>query len=59
MGTDGLIQLVIYLLLGGLVIYLVYWVLGMLTLPQPVKQIILVVVAIIALLWLLRTFGLV
>jgi hypothetical protein len=59
MGTDGLVQLVIYLLLGGLVIYLVYWVLGMLTLPQPVKQIILVVVAIIALLWLLRTFGLV
>jgi hypothetical protein len=59
MGTDGLIQLVIYLLFGGVVIYLVYWVLGMLTLPQPVKQIILVVVAIIALLWLLRTFGLV
>jgi hypothetical protein len=59
MGTDGLVQLVIYLLLGGVIIYLCYWILGMLTLPQPVKQIILVVVAIIALLWLLRTFQLI
>jgi hypothetical protein len=59
MGTDGLVQLVIYLLLGGVVVYLVYWILGMLSLPQPVKQVILIVVAIVALLWLLRTFGLV
>jgi hypothetical protein len=59
MGTDGLVQLIIYLLLGGVVVYLVYWILGMLTLPQPAKQIILVVLAIIVLLWLLRTFGLV
>jgi hypothetical protein len=59
MGTDGLVQLIIYLLLGGVVVYLVYWILGMLTLPQPAKQIFLVVLAIIVLLWLLRTFGLV
>jgi hypothetical protein len=59
MGTDGLVQLIIYLLLGGVVVYLVYWILGMLSLPQPAKQAILVVVAIVALLWLLRTFGLV
>jgi hypothetical protein len=58
-GTDGLVQLIIYLLLGGVVVYLVYWILGMLSLPQPAKQAILVVVAIVALLWLLRTFGLV
>jgi hypothetical protein len=59
MGTESLISLLIYLLIGGLIIWVVYYILGMLTLPQPVKQIILVVVAIIALLWLLRTFGLV
>jgi hypothetical protein len=59
MGTESLISLLIYLLIGGLIIWVVYYILGMLTLPQPVKQIILVVVAIVALLWLLRTFGLV
>jgi uncharacterized membrane-anchored protein len=58
MGTEGLIQLLIYLLIGGVIIYVVYWILGMLTLPQPAKQAILVVLAIIVLLWLLRTFGL-
>lgn len=53
----GLIALIIYLVLGGLVIYLVYWILGMLTLPQPVKTVILIIVAVIVLLWLLSTFG--
>ncbi len=59
MGTEGLVQLIVYLLLGGVIVYLVYWVLGMVTLPQPAKQAIMVVLAIIVLLWLLRTFGLV
>ena len=54
---DGLVRLIIYLLLGGLVIYLVYWILGMLTLPQPVKTVILIVVAVVVLLWLLSTFN--
>jgi hypothetical protein len=56
-GADGLIRLIIYLLLGGLVIYLVYWIIGMLTLPQPVKTVILIIVAVIVLLWLMATFG--
>jgi uncharacterized membrane-anchored protein len=57
-GTHGLIELIIYLLLGGVVVYLVYWIIAMLTLPQPVKTAILIVVAVIVLLWLLSTFGL-
>jgi hypothetical protein len=59
MGTESLISLLIYLLIGGLIIWVVSYILGMLTLPQPAKQIILVVLAIIVLLWLLRTFGLI
>jgi hypothetical protein len=53
----GLIELIIYLLLGGLLLYIVFWILGMLTLPQQVKTIILIIVAVIVLLWLLSTFG--
>lgn len=52
-------DLLVTLLLGGLVIAVVYWILGMLTLPQNVKNIIMVVVAVLALIWLLTTFGLV
>jgi len=59
MDVSGLIQLLIYLLVGGLVIYLVYWILGMLTLPQPVRNVILVILALIVLLWLLRTFAII
>lgn len=59
MGIEGLVQLLIYLLIGGLIVWVVSYILGMLTLPQPAKQVILVVLAIIVLLWLLRTFGLV
>jgi hypothetical protein len=50
------LRLLIYLLLGGLVVYAVYWIIGMLALPQPVKNIILVIVAVIVLIWLLVTF---
>jgi hypothetical protein len=56
-GVHGLIELIIYLLLGGLVIFVVYWIIGMLTLPQPVKTVILIIVAVIVLLWLLSTFN--
>ena len=57
MAVNGLVQLLLYLLIGGVIVYVVFWILGMLSLPQPVKQIILVIVAIVVLLWLLSTFG--
>jgi uncharacterized membrane-anchored protein len=56
-GIQGLIELVLYLLVGGLVIWIVYWIIGMLTLPPQVKTIILIIVAIVVLLWLLATFN--
>ena len=51
-----LINLLLYLLIGGLIVYAVYWIVGMLTLPAPAKNIILVIVAIAVLLWLVSTF---
>jgi len=57
MAIQGLVQLIIYLLLGGIVVYIVYWIVGMLTLPQPVKTAICLLVALLVLLWLLATMG--
>ncbi len=54
---ENLISLIVYLLLGGIAIYIVYWIVGMLTLPQPVKTAICLIVALIVLLWLLMTMG--
>ena len=54
---EGLVRLLIYLVVGGLIIYVVYWIVGMLTLPEVVKTVIWVVVALLVLLWLLSTFG--
>jgi len=56
-GIDGLVRLIIYLLLGGLIIWIVYWIIGMLAIPQQVKTVILIIVAVIVILWLLSTFG--
>ena len=55
--ADGLLRLIIYLVLGGLVVWIVYWIVNMLTLPPQVKTVILIIVAVIVLLWLLSTFG--
>lgn len=58
MGIEGLITLIIYILLLGLLIYALNWLLAQMTLPQPVKTIILVIVAILVLLYMARTAGL-
>ena len=56
---SGLLNLIIYLLIGGLLIYVVYWILGMLSLPAEVRKVIMVIIAIIFLVWLLRSLGLI
>ena len=56
MNLSPLLQFVIYLLLGGLVIFLVHWILGMISLPENIKSVILVVIAIGVVIWLLVTF---
>ena len=55
---NDLVQLLLYLLVGGLIVYVVQWVIGLLNLPAVVKNVILLVVAILVIVWLLRTFGL-
>lgn len=47
------LALLIYILIGGLVVYAVSWFVGLLHLPDQVKHVILIVVAVLALVWLL------
>lgn len=51
------VTLLIYLLLAGVLIYVVQLLLGMLAIPSQIKMIILIIVALIFLLWILRAVG--
>ncbi len=55
---EGIVSFLLYLLVAGLVVWAVHWFIGLLTLPEPIRQIILVIVAIIAILWLVSSLGL-
>lgn len=54
---SSLITFLVVLLIAGCVIYAVNWFIGLLSIPQPIKNIILIIIAIIALLWLLSFLG--
>lgn len=56
-GSLGLITLLVELVVGGIIIYAVYLFLGMLALPQPIRTIILLVVAGVAIVFLAGLFG--
>jgi hypothetical protein len=49
-----MIDLLIYLLIAALIFGLVYWALTQIPLPQPVRVVVIVVMAIIAILFLVR-----
>lgn len=52
-----MIELLVTLLIAGLVLYVAYWILGMLPFPPQVKNIIMVILGVIFLIWLLQTVG--
>lgn len=52
-----MINVLIQLIVAGLVLYVVYWILGQLPMPQPIRTVILVVLGILAILWFLQFFG--
>ena len=57
MSVNGMLELLLYLVLGGLVIYAVYWILGMIDLPPEVKRTVTVVFAVFVLIWLIWTIA--
>ena len=55
--TGNLIPLLVQLLIGGLIVYAIYWFVDLLKIPSPFNTMVKVIIAIIALIWLLRIFG--
>jgi len=55
MNVDAMLELLVYLLLGGLVVYAVYWIVGMLDLPVEIKRTITLVFAVLVIVWLVWT----
>ncbi len=53
-----MISILVSLLIAAAVIYVVYMIIGMISLPAPMKNIVYIIVALIVLVWLLSFFGL-
>lgn len=52
----SLVSLLIFVLVAGLVIYLIFWAMNYLGMPDPIKKVVTVIVVIIAVVWLLSNF---
>lgn len=52
------LSFLIWIIVVALVVYLLFWVLGQITMPQPIRTVIVVVVALVLLVYLVQRFGL-
>lgn len=52
------LSLIVYILVLALVCYLVFWILGQIPLPSPIRTVVVVLIALILLLYIVRRFGL-
>jgi hypothetical protein len=51
-----MISLLITLIVFALVCYLLFWILGYLAVPEPIRRVVVVIVVLIAIVWLLANF---
>jgi len=56
-GIESLVSLLVYLLIGGLIVYFVVWIVSLIPIPVVARNIITAIVALILLLWILRSLG--
>jgi hypothetical protein len=54
-----LVNLLIFILIAGLICYLIRWALGYMAVPDPLQKVVWVIVIIVLLLGLLRMLGIV
>jgi hypothetical protein len=54
---DGILGLLIAIIVIAIVVYLLLWVLNQMTLPQPIRVVIIAVVALLLLVFFLNRFG--
>ena len=57
MGIESLVMLLVWILVLAVVVWLVFYVLNQIALPQPVRAVITVIVAVVLLLFLLSRLG--
>lgn len=55
---EPLLSLLLYLLIGAVVLYAVYLILGLFPIPANIRTVIVVILALVFLLWALRALGL-
>jgi len=53
-----MLELLIWVIVLCLVVYLLFWILGQIPMPQPVRTVIIVLVALLLLVYLVQRFGL-
>lgn len=51
-----MISLLITLVVFALICYLIFWVMGYLGVPEPIRKVVTVVIVLIAVIWLLTNF---
>jgi hypothetical protein len=55
---SGLLSLLIAVIVIALICYILFWALAQIPLPQPIRAVIVVLVAIILIVWIVNRFGL-
>lgn len=55
---EPLLMMLIWVLVLALICYLIFWALSQIPLPQPIRAVVVVIVAIIMILFLVNKFGL-
>jgi hypothetical protein len=58
MAMEGLLGLLIAIVVVCLIAYVIFWALGQIPLPDPIRTIIIVLVALILLIFIVQRFGL-
>lgn len=51
-----MISLLITLLVFAVVCYVIFWVMGYLGVPEPVRKVVTVIIVVVAVIWLLTNF---
>lgn len=54
LSAHGLMMLVIQLVIGGLILWLIWWFVNYVGPPEPIKKVCLVLIALFALIWLVN-----
>lgn len=55
---DGLLSLLVAIVVLCLICYVIFWALGQIPLPHPIRTVVVVLIALVLLVWIVNRFGL-